>query len=83
MHALRCEAELESERVAKVVYESVLPDVELMPARRSRVDIDHRGNNIQIEIRAEDVSALRASASGVFRLLALSERVIMTVLGDV
>ncbi|WP_457614370.1 KEOPS complex subunit Pcc1 [Methanopyrus sp.] len=81
MHALRCKAELESERVAEVVYGSVLPDVKLMPARRSRVEIDHHGNNIQIEIRAEDVSALRASVSGVFRLLALSERIITTVLG--
>ncbi|WP_088335550.1 MULTISPECIES: KEOPS complex subunit Pcc1 [unclassified Methanopyrus] len=83
MHTLRCNAELESERVARVIHESVLPDVKLMPARRSRVDIDRLGNNIQIEIRAEDVSALRASVSGVFRLLALSERVITTVLGDV
>ncbi len=82
MHEFECEAELASERAARIVHGAVLPDLRAMPTRRSEIRIERRGNNIQILIKAEDVPALRASVTGTLRLLTVSERVLEVVRGS-
>ncbi len=81
LHEFECEAEFESERAARVVYEAVLPDLEAMPTKRSEVRAERRGNNIQITILAEDIPALRASVTGTLRLLTVSENVLKLLEG--
>ncbi len=74
MQRFECLVEYGDEETAERVYRAVIPDVSRMPARRSDVKLSVVEGNLKISIEAEDVSALRASVSGVLRLISTVER---------
>ncbi len=76
MQRFECVVEYKDEELAELVYDAVIPDVELMPRRRSEVYLAVDEGNLKISIEAEDVSALRASVTGVLRLISTVERIL-------
>jgi len=76
LQRFECVVEYGDEDLAELVYDAVIPDVELMPRRRSEVDLTVDEGNLKISIEAEDVPALRASVTGVLRLVSTVERIL-------
>ncbi|WP_456421375.1 KEOPS complex subunit Pcc1 [Thermococcus sp.] len=55
------------EKIARVVYESVLYEHETVPYRRSRIEFLRGGNRIIIRFLARDNSALRGTLNSYLR----------------
>jgi len=61
------EIEFPSERMAKIVYESVLFEHLSVPYRRSEVKLKREGNKIVLQFTARDNSALRGTLNSYLR----------------
>jgi len=61
------EIEFPSERMAKIVYESVLFEHLSVPYRRSDVELKREGNRIVLQFTAQDNSALRGTLNSYLR----------------
>ena len=61
------EIEFPSERMAKIVYESVLFEHLSVPYRRSEVELKREGNKIVLQFTARDNSALRGTLNSYLR----------------
>lgn len=66
------EIEFPDERIANVVYESVLPEHESVPYRRSRIEFEREENRIKIKFIAKDNSALRGTLSSYLRWIKIA-----------
>ncbi len=67
--------EYERERRARIVAESVRPEVGEIDDERSRTALRREGSAVEISIEARDLTALRAAANTWFTLVSVAERV--------
>lgn len=64
--------EFESDRQAKIIYESILLEFETAPDFRSSMTIDLDGSDITINIDAEDSTSFRASVNSAIKWIKLA-----------
>ena len=61
-----------SEKQLKVVLESIKPETETSTTSRSEVQMNAEENNLVLEFKATDTSALRASINSYLRLIGVA-----------
>jgi tRNA threonylcarbamoyladenosine modification (KEOPS) complex Pcc1 subunit len=61
-----------SEKQLKVVLEALKPETETSTTSRSKVDIKAEGQNLILEFKATDTSALRAALNSYLRLIGVA-----------
>ena len=64
--------EFESDSQAKIIYESILLEIETAPDFRSSMTIDLDGSDITINIDAEDSTSFRASVNSAIKWIKLA-----------
>ncbi len=62
----------ESKNQAKIIYDSVLLEFETSPDYRSHMDLDLDGDNIIINIKANDATSYRASINSAIKWINLA-----------
>ena len=61
---------------AKIIYNSISPEIELENNTRSRTNITLKENSIHININSDDVVSLRASINSYVRWIKLSMEIL-------
>jgi tRNA threonylcarbamoyladenosine modification (KEOPS) complex Pcc1 subunit len=69
---LSIEIGLPSSRFAETIYNSILPETRHTPGHRSRAGISCRGRILRLNIRAEDIVALRAASNTFLRFISVA-----------
>lgn len=64
--------EFESDKQAKIIYDSILLEFETAPDYRSSMTLELEGSNIIINIDAEDSTSFRASVNSAIKWIKLS-----------
>ncbi len=62
----------DSKNQAKIIYDSVLLEFETSPDYRSHMDLDLDGDNIIINIKANDATSYRASINSAIKWINLA-----------
>lgn len=71
MHTILIEFEFGDK--AELVYESLKPELQAVPSERSKVELDVKGQRLDLMITAEDIISLRAAINTWLRLIKISE----------
>ena len=72
-HVATLEFIYESTDVARIVAESVVPEVDELADERSRTAVERAGRTVTITVHARDLSALRAGLNTWFALADVAE----------
>ncbi len=64
--------EFENSTQAKIIYDSILLEFDTAPDFRSSMDLQLNGQNILIEIDAEDSTSFRASVNSAMKWIKLA-----------
>ena len=70
------EIDFESPRDAKIVLESIKPEINGSPSDRTSVSVDIRDSTLKIVFNAQDTASFRASLNSYLRWIKLSKEVI-------
>ncbi len=68
------EIELDSEQEAKVIYDALLPETQSVPSDRAETSVTVQGSSVRIEIRAGDLTALRAAMNSFLAWVSACKR---------
>jgi tRNA threonylcarbamoyladenosine modification (KEOPS) complex Pcc1 subunit len=68
----------DSEDIKKIVYRSILPEVQSHRYDRSRVSLREKKQKLIVIIKAQDVSAAKASISSILRWISTITQTIKT-----
>ncbi|MFW5919185.1 MAG: KEOPS complex subunit Pcc1 [archaeon] len=75
VHAAVFEYPYEDERTARIVAESVRPEVGDIEGDRTRATLRQDGNTVKVTVRAADLTALRAGINTWVSLVSVAERI--------
>ncbi|MEA4957273.1 MAG: KEOPS complex subunit Pcc1 [Methanobrevibacter sp.] len=64
--------DLESEKVAKIVFDSVLLEFDSSPDYRSKMNITLNNTELIINIKSEDATSFRASINSAIKWISLA-----------
>ncbi len=70
------EIDFENPRDAKIILESIKPEINGSPSDRTSVNVDIRDSTLKIVINAQDTASFRASLNSYLRWIKLSKEVI-------
>jgi len=70
---------LPSERLAETVYDSILPETRHTPGHRSSARVSCKGRILQVNIKAEDIVALRAASNTFLRFISVAMKTLNLV----
>jgi tRNA threonylcarbamoyladenosine modification (KEOPS) complex Pcc1 subunit len=73
------EISLPSSRLAETIYNSILPETRQTPGHRSRTGVRCRGRILRLNIRAEDIVALRAASNTFLRFISVAMKTLNLV----
>ena len=73
------EIELESVELAKTLFSALNPETKSVPSERADTQLNLNGNILEIDIRAVDLTALRAALNSFLAWLSGCEKVIKAV----
>ena len=70
---------LPSEKLAETVYNSLLPETRQTPGFRSQTKVDRKDHILQLNIKADDIVALRAASNTFLRFVAVAMKTLNVV----
>ena len=73
------EIDLPSSRIANTIYASLLPETRQPPGFRSRTTVRHDGRVLRLNIKAEDIVALRAASNTFLRFVSVAIKTLNVV----
>lgn len=76
------EIDVESSKMAQILYASLLPETELAPSDRATTEISVKGSSIILKVSAGDLTALRAASNSFLSWISGCVRVIESVTGQ-
>ncbi len=76
MHTLSVEFDLGPR--ARMVYESLGPELQAIPSERSKVSLELSGGVLHLSVAAEDIVSLRAAVNTWLRLIRIAEDMLNT-----
>ncbi|MGL6297814.1 MAG: KEOPS complex subunit Pcc1 [Methanobacteriaceae archaeon] len=68
--------DFENENLSKIIYDSLVIDVDNSPDYRSVMDLNLEGSIITININSQDITSFRASINSIIKLMILSKQII-------
>lgn len=68
--------DFENENLSKIIYDSLVIDVDNSPNYRSTMDLDLEGSIITININSQDITSFRASINSIIKLMILSKQIV-------
>lgn len=68
-----------SEDQARIIFTSLLPEIQEQLFERSKVSVVLRSHKIKINITAHDINAAKATISSILRWISAMTKVVMTV----
>ena len=75
----KIEVELESAEIAKTLYLALKPETKSVQSERANTKLDLRDNLLLIDVKAEDLTALRAAINSFLAWLSGSRKAIKVV----
>jgi len=69
----------DSENESKIIFTSLMPEIQEHDFERSQVSISLKNSKIRIKIQAQDFNAAKATINSVLRWISTTSRVISTV----
>ena len=70
---------LPSTKLAKSVFASILPETRQSPRFRSRTIVSRTGNILHLDIKANDIIALRAASNSFLRFVSVATKTLNVV----
>jgi tRNA threonylcarbamoyladenosine modification (KEOPS) complex Pcc1 subunit len=70
---------LPSRKLAETVYNSLLPETRQTPGFRSQTIVDRKDHILQLNIRADDIVALRAASNTFLRFVSVAMKTLNVV----
>ncbi|MHA1215917.1 MAG: KEOPS complex subunit Pcc1 [Candidatus Thorarchaeota archaeon] len=74
--------DLESEEMARTVFEALAPETHAAPSERARTKIEIQGTTIVLHIEAGDLTALRAAMNSFLSWVSACQRAVASVTGQ-
>ena len=71
----KVDIEFQSEKVARIIYKALLPEVNSLPSGRVKVNLSTNKNILSIETSALDTTALRAAVNSYLRWILLAHEI--------
>lgn len=68
------EIELENEQEARVLFDALFPETQSVPSDRAETNVSVDGHLLRIEIRASDLTALRAAMNSFLAWVSACKR---------
>lgn len=63
---------------ARLVYDSLEPELQEIPSERSKVSLEVSGDVLKLSVAAEDIVSMRAAVNTWLRLIRISEDMLNT-----